>query len=67
MLHYRLRRPERTAAVEWPDHTSRLIPLAWTDRALPGPHAAASAPGARLSGIALLEVARRIARFKRRR
>ena len=65
--HYRLHGSEPVVAVELPSGTGRLIPLAWTDRAQPEPHAAASAPGARLSGIALLEVARRIAWFKRRR
>jgi len=50
-----------------PDGRATPIPLAWTDRARPDPHTAASAPGSRLSGLALLEVARRLAYFRKKR
>jgi len=53
--------------VELPDGRATPIPLAWTDRARPNPHEAASASGSRLSGLALLEVARRIAHFRKER
>jgi hypothetical protein len=65
VLHYRRRRPNPTVVVELPDGRATPIPLSWTDRARPDPHAAAGAPGSRLSGIALLEVARRIAHFRK--
>jgi len=67
VLHYRRRRPEPTVVVELPDGRATPIPLAWTDRASPNLHEAASAPGSRLSGLALLEVARRIVHFRKKR
>lgn len=67
VLHYRRRRPEPMVVVELPDGQATPIPLAWTDRARPNLHAAASAPGSWLSGLALLEVARRIAYFRKER
>lgn len=54
VLHYRPEGPCPSALVELPDRTTRCVPLSWTDRAVPDPHRMAAAPGARLSGLALL-------------
>ena len=67
VLHHRHGAPVPMVVVEMPDGTATPIPLAWTDRARPEPHAAAAAPGSRLSGLALLEVARRLAHFSEER
>lgn len=56
VLHYRLKGPNPTVLVEMPDGLSRTLPLSFTDRAGPDPHALAAAPEARLSGLALLAV-----------
>ena len=64
VLHYRPRGPEPAVMVELPDGRATPIPIDWTDRARPTAHEAAAALGARLSGLALLEVAERIARFR---
>ena len=56
VLHYRFRGLRRTVVVEMPDGSARSLPLSFTDRAGPDPHALAAARGARLSGLALLEV-----------
>jgi hypothetical protein len=56
VLHYRLKGPDPTVLVEMPDGLSRTLPLSFTDRAGPDPHALAAASGARLSGLALLAV-----------
>jgi hypothetical protein len=56
VLHYRRRGPAPTVLAEFPDGSTQVLPLSWTDRAAPGaPEAAASG---RLYGIALLEVVR---------
>ncbi len=56
VLHYRPKGGSPTVLVELPDGTAQCIPVSWTDRATPNPHEAASAAGARLSGLALLEL-----------
>jgi len=65
VLHHRPRGPNPTVVVEMPDGSARPLSLEWTDRARPDPHPAASAPGARLSGLALLEVAARLRVFRK--
>jgi hypothetical protein len=64
VLHYRPRGLQPTVMVELPDGRATPIPIDWTDRAPPNAHEAAAAPGTRLSGLALLEVAERIAQFR---
>ena len=65
VLHHRPRGGSPTVVVEMPDGTARPLPLEWTDRARPDPHAAAAAPGGRLSGLALLEVAALLRDFRK--
>ena len=55
-MHWRPRAAEPEVLVEMPDGTARALPLTATDRAPPNPHRIGAAPGARLSGLALLEV-----------
>jgi hypothetical protein len=50
--------------VEFSDGTTQSLPLTWTDLAVPDPHRTAAAPGARLSGLALLELVRILESWK---
>ena len=54
VLHYRPEGRCSSVLVELPDRTTRCLPLSWTDRGAPDPHRTVMAPGARLSGLALL-------------
>ena len=56
VLHYRPRSRLPSVLVELPDRTAQCVPLSWTDRASPDPHRAMTVPGARLSGLALVEL-----------
>jgi len=51
-------------AIERPDLTVQYIPLSWTDRACPNPHQLGQQDGARLAGLALLEVLALLAEVK---
>ncbi|MGH7752778.1 MAG: DUF5372 family protein [Gemmatimonadales bacterium] len=53
---YRRQGSEGSLVVQLPEGSTQCLPVAWTDRAAPNPHALGHAPGARLSGLALLEV-----------
>ena len=64
VLHYRPAGPSPSVVVELPDRSVQCVPLSWTNRAAPDPHQAAALPGARLSGLALLELAERIGRWE---
>ena len=55
-LHFQLKHEHPVVAIERPDLTVQYIPLSWTDRASPNPHQLGQPDGARLSGLALLEV-----------
>jgi hypothetical protein len=57
VLHYRPKGRLPSVLVEQPDGTTQCVPLSWTDRASPDPHRAVTVPGARLSGLALVELA----------
>jgi hypothetical protein len=60
VLHYRPKGPSPSVLVEMPDQTAQAVPLSWTDRGAPDPHRVAIRPGMRLSGLALLELVRRL-------
>ena len=51
-------------AIEHPDLTVQYIPLCWTDRASPDPHQLGQSDGARLSGLALLDVVELLKQWK---
>jgi len=67
ILHRRPGGGVPTVLVELPDGTTQCMPVSWTDRAAPNPHQIASAPGARLSGLALLEVVQHLEIWRKRR
>ena len=56
MVHYRPKGRRPSILVEMPDGTAQCLPVSWTDRARPDPHRAVARGGARLSGLALLEL-----------
>ena len=56
VLHYRFGAQSPTVVVEMPDGSARSLPLSFTDHGCPDPHALAAAEGARLSGLALIDV-----------
>ena len=56
VLHYRPKGRLPSVLVEQPDGTTQCVALSWTDRATPDAHKAVGAPGARLSGLALLDL-----------
>ncbi len=64
VLHYRPAGRSPSVLVELPDRSVQCVPLSWTNRAAPDPHQAATHPGVRLSGLALLELAERIDRWE---
>jgi len=64
VLHYRPQAPTPSLLVELPDHTAQCLPLSWTDRATPDPFRTAIPHGARLSGLALLELVRLVEKEK---
>lgn len=67
ILHHRPGGGVATLLVELPDGTAQCMPVSWTDRAAPNPHETASAPGARLSGLALLELVEHLESWRKRR
>jgi hypothetical protein len=56
VVHYRPKGRLPSVLVEQPDGTAQCLPLSWTDRATPDAHRATTVPGARLSGLALVEL-----------
>jgi hypothetical protein len=56
VLQYHRRARAPRVAIEGPDGAALVIPLVWTDGALPSEHAACAGEGGRLSGLALLEL-----------
>ena len=56
VLHYRPKGRLPSILVEMPDGTAQCLPVSWTDRARPDPHRTVTMVGARLSGLALLEL-----------
>lgn len=67
VLHYRPQGPSPSVLVELPDRTTRCLPLSWTDHGAPDPHRTVIRPGARLSGLALLELIRLIEGWEKAR
>jgi hypothetical protein len=63
-LHFQLKHEHPVVAIERPDLTVQYIPLSWTDRASPNSHQLGQGNGARLSGLALLEVVALLAQAK---
>ena len=63
-LHFQLKNEHPAVAIELPDLTVQFMPLSWTDRASPNPHQLSQGDGARLSGLALLEVVELLAQWK---
>ena len=55
-LHFQLKQEHPVVAIEHADLTVQYIPLSWTDHAAPDPHQLGQSDGARLSGLALLDV-----------
>ena len=51
-------------AIEHPDLTVQYMPLSLTDRASPDPHQLSQRDGARLSGLALLDVVELLDQWK---
>jgi hypothetical protein len=56
VIHYRPKGRLPSILVEMPDGTAQSLPVSWTDQARPDPHRAVTMDGARLSGLALLEL-----------
>jgi hypothetical protein len=56
VLHYRLKSTPPSVLIELPDHSTQLIPVSWTNRAIPNVHHETTSRGAHLSGKALLEL-----------
>jgi hypothetical protein len=55
-LQFQLKQEHPVVAIEHSDLTVQYIPLCWTERASPDPHQLGQSDGARLSGLALLDV-----------
>jgi hypothetical protein len=55
-LQFQLKHEHPVVAIEHPDLTVQYMPLSWTDRASPDPDQLGQSDGARLSGLALLDV-----------
>ena len=64
VLHYRLKSEQPSVVVELADLSVQCMPLSWTDRALPNPHDSCQQDGARLSGLALLEVVKLLEQWR---
>jgi hypothetical protein len=60
VLHYRWKSDPPAIVIEFPERTVQVIPISWTDQATPSLHQIADPPGSRLSGLALLDLARLI-------
>jgi hypothetical protein len=56
VLQYHRQTPDPRVVVEGPDGVAHVLPMSWTDRALPSEHLACSRPEARLSGLAVLDL-----------
>jgi Family of unknown function (DUF5372) len=67
VLHYRPKGRVLSVLVELPDGSAQCLPVSWTDRARPDPHRAVTVSGARLSGLALLELVGLVESWEKKR
>ena len=56
VLQFHRQTADPRVVIEGPDGVAHVLPISWTDRALPSEHVACSGSGARLSGLAVLDL-----------
>ena len=56
MLQFHRQTADPRVVIEGPHGVAHVLPMSWTDRALPSEHVACSGAGARLSGLAVLDL-----------